>query len=151
MNNDWVQDLKTHWMDFTVSTYENIHKKCSGYSYHLQLSLDKGRIWKSVLLLQHLQAQMKARLHFSPLELYKLEYKVGEDPSTKGENYRQKKGEAQNQENPGNDSKELDGLFLQLILCNHIIKVVVTLYEDRRWSYLTSVWAHFKTQGRIQC
>lgn len=99
-------------MDFTVSIYENIHGKCSGYSYHLQLSPGKGRIGKSVLLLQHLQAQMKARLHFSLLELYKLGYEVRKGPSTKGENYRQKKGEAQNQENPGNGSKELDGLFL---------------------------------------
>lgn len=73
---------------------------------------------------------------------------VREAPSTKGENYRQKEREAQNQENPGNDSKELDVLFLQLILRRLIIKVVVILYEDRRWSYLVSVWACFKTQRR---
>lgn len=35
-----------------------------------------------------------------------------EDPSTKGENYREKEGEVQNQENPGNNSKELDALSL---------------------------------------
>lgn len=35
-----------------------------------------------------------------------------EDPSTKGEKHRQKEEEPQNQENPGNDSKELDVLFL---------------------------------------
>lgn len=55
---------------------------------------------------------MKARLHVSLLEWYKLGYKVREDTSNKGENYRQKEGEAQNQENPGKDSKELDVLSL---------------------------------------
>lgn len=65
-----------------------------------------------MLLLQHLQVQMKARLSFSLLKWCKLGYKMREDPSTKGEKHRQKEEAAQNQENPGNDSKELDVLFL---------------------------------------